>query len=438
EIDSPGGYLLASTNLADTIADLDPKKILTVAYIPKMALSGAAIIALGCDRIYMGPDAQTGDAGPIEMGEGGQFQHAPEKIVSVLATTLGSLARKKNRPVALAMAMADKKLEVFQVTHPETGAVWYMSQQEIDNDKIEWQKGPIVLETSGDLFFTVTGDRAHELKLAERPVQDWDELKAELRIPPDMTLVPMEMTWVDILVDLLKSPLVTGLLFVLGGFLIFLELHFMTGLLGILSALCFSLFFWSRFLGGTAGWLEVILFLLGIGCIVIEIFVIPGFGVFGVSGGLLLLSALILAGHTFQDFNTLPNSDSDLTVVSLMMRTLTLSIVSVLVLALVMNRYLPHMPVFNKMILTPPGLRDQTDEAAPKLRPEFSTADSTEARNLSLLGEQGVTLSVLRPAGKAQVGDHFLDVVSDGPFIEKQRTITVVEVNGNRIVVREA
>ena len=165
---------------------------------------------------------------------------------------------------------------------------------------------------------------------------------------------------------------------------------------------------------------------------------IPGFGVFGVSGGLLLLSALILAGHTFQDFNTLPNSDSDLTVVSLMMRTLTLSIVSVLVLALVMNRYLPHMPVFNKMILTPPGLRDQTDEAAPKLRPEFSTADSTEARNLSLLGEQGVTLSVLRPAGKAQVGDHFLDVVSDGPFIEKQRTITVVEVNGNRIVVREA
>jgi membrane-bound serine protease (ClpP class) len=437
EIDSPGGYLLASTNLANTIAELDPKNILTVAYIPEMALSGAAIIALGCDRIYMGFDAQTGDAGPIEMGKGGQFQHAPEKIVSVLTKTLGSLARKKNRPVALAMAMADKELEVFQVTHPETGSVWYMSQVEIDNDKIEWQKGPIVPETSGDLFFTVTGDRAHELNLAERPVQDWDELKDELRIPPEMKLVPMGPTWVDTLVFYLRSPGMTVLLFVVGGLCIYLELHFMTGLLGIISALCFSLFFWSRFLGGTAGWLEVILFLLGLVCIVLEIFVIPGFGVFGVSGGLLLLSALILAGHTFRDFNTLPNSASDLTEMSRMMGTLTASIVSVLALALVMNRYLPHMPVFNKIILTPPGLGDQTDEAAPKIRPEFSTADSTEARNLSLLGEQGETLSVLRPAGKAQVGDYFIDVVSDGPFIEKGRTITIVEVSGNRIVVRE-
>ncbi|MCH7688264.1 MAG: hypothetical protein IH899_16540 [Planctomycetes bacterium] len=282
----------------------------------------------------------------------------------------------------------------------------------------------------------MTGDRAHELNLAERPVQDWDELKAELRIPPDMKLVPMGPTWVDTLVFYLRSPGMTLFLFVVGGLCIYLELHFMTGLLGIISALCFSLFFWSRFLGGTAGWLEVILFLLGIGCIVLEIFVIPGFGVFGVSGGLLLLSALILAGHTFRDFNTL-NADSDLTEMSRMMGTLTVSIVSVLALALVMNRYLPHMPVFNKMILTPPGFGDQTDEAAPKLRPEFSTADSTEARNLSLLGEQGITFSVLRPAGKAQVGEHFIDVVSDGPFIEKGRTITVVEVSGNRIVVRE-
>lgn len=251
-----------------------------------------------------------------------------------------------------------------------------------------------------------------------------------------MKLIPMGPTWVDTLVFYLRSPGMTVFLFVVGGLCIYLELHFMTGLLGIISALCFSLFFWSRFLGGTAGWLEVILFLLGLACIVIEIFVIPGFGVFGVSGGLLMLSALILAGHTFRDFNTL-NPGSDLTEMSHMMGTLTASIVSVLALALVMNRYLPHMPVFNKMILTPPGFGDQTDEFSPKLRPEFSTAGSTESRSLSLLGEQGITFSVLRPAGKAQVGEHFIDVVSDGPFIEKGRTITVVEVSGNRIVVRE-
>ena len=63
------------------------------------------------------------------------------------------------------------------------------------------------------------------------------------------------------------------------GFIcIYVELHLMTGALSIVAALCFALFFWSHFLGGTAGWLEVVLFLIGAVCLALEIFVIPGFG----------------------------------------------------------------------------------------------------------------------------------------------------------------
>ena len=57
EVDSPGGELLASTNLANSIAELESRHVRTVAYVPKMALSGAAIVSLGCDEIYMQPDA---------------------------------------------------------------------------------------------------------------------------------------------------------------------------------------------------------------------------------------------------------------------------------------------------------------------------------------------------------------------------------------------
>jgi len=77
-IDSPGGYVTSSENLARAIAELDPKKVRSIAFIPNKALSGAAIIALGCDEIYMNSGARLGDAEPIEITTGQQYEHVPE------------------------------------------------------------------------------------------------------------------------------------------------------------------------------------------------------------------------------------------------------------------------------------------------------------------------------------------------------------------------
>src|SRR5690606_29522877 len=71
------------------------------------------------------------------------------------------------------------------------------------------------------------------------------------------------------------------------------------GLGGFIAGVCFLLFFWNRFFEGTAGWLEVFLFIGGICCVLIEIFILPGVAVFGLGGGLLILSSLILASQTF-------------------------------------------------------------------------------------------------------------------------------------------
>jgi membrane-bound serine protease (ClpP class) len=436
EIDSPGGHLGPSLNLANTILDLESKNVRTVAYVPKMALSGAAMISLGCDDIYMHPDAQIGDAGPIELREGGQFHHVDAKMLSPIRESLKSLAEKKGRPPAIAEAMADKDLLVYQVTHRETGRTWYMTEHELHAANEDWIKGQVVPESRKNNLLTVNGRRAAELQLARPPVEDLEELKLRLELPPQTDLTAAAQTWVDTLVFILNSDGMTFLMFVAGAACIYLELYTMTGFFGIISALCFSLFFWSRFLGGTAGWLEVVLFLLGLTLIMLEIFVIPGFGVFGVSGGLMVIASIILASQTFSSLEP-SRAIEDMTGT---LGTFGASILTVIVLAIALSRYLPQMPILRHMVLAPPGAELDENPDEPRLRPEFSASSSSSGmfgQNQDLLGMQGTAASMLRPAGKAQIDGRFLDVVSDGSYIQQGSKIEVISASGNRIVVKQ-
>ncbi|MEX1098525.1 MAG: NfeD family protein [Planctomycetales bacterium] len=430
EIDSPGGFLITSKQLANTIADLEAKDVRTVAYIPREAKSGAAMIALACDEIYLNPRATFGDAAPIEVRPGQAAENVPHKVLSDLRETLESLAKRKNRPPALAEAMADKDLVVYQVTHAKTGRVWYMSEHEIENSNNEWTKGQSVWEARPGFVLTVDGVRAHELKLAEPPVADIDELKQRVGVPAEVELLPVKRNWMDDLIFWLNTYQAMFLLVFLGIVFIYLELHLTTGLLGILSVLCFSLFFWSRFMGGTAGLLELILFLIGLGCLAMEIFVVPGFGVFGVSGGLLVVASIVMASQTFGNLEP----DADFSTLSRTMGTLGASVLSVIVVAAFASRFLPHMPVFSRMVLQPPG-GDAYHADGPRLRPELTGEGSPRK---ALLGKAGTAVSALRPAGKAQIGENYVDVVSDGPFIPQGTPVEVVAVRGNLVVVREA
>ncbi|MSR59206.1 MAG: hypothetical protein EXS05_16445 [Planctomycetaceae bacterium] len=434
EIDSPGGHLVSSLNLANAIAALHEHKVRTVAFIPDKAVSGAAIIALGCDEIYLTPQGTIGDAGPIEIRPGQVIERAPEKVLSFLREQLKTLAERKQRPPALAMAMADKDLKVYKVTNRDDGQVSYMTENDIHEANGQWITGLQVPESGDDRLLFVDGRRAHDLHLAEPPVKDFDELKSRLGIPQDANIMVSKRTWVDTLIFVLNSSGMTMLLIAIGILCIYFELHFPSGLFGIMSCVCFGLFFWSHFLGGTAGWLEVVLFLLGAGCLAIEFFVLPGFGVFGVSGMILCLFSLIMASQTF----IIPASTEDMREMAKSVGTLSGAIVGTLVLATLISRYLPSLPLFNEMILTPPGGDGNSFE--PRLRPELAGMGSLNPvleRDRTLVGKPGTALTILRPAGKAQIGDEFVDVVSEGPFISIGRPIEVVAVSGNRVVVRE-
>ena len=433
DIDSPGGFLHTSEELALAISDLDPKKVTTVAWIRNDAISGAAVTALGCDHIVMHPEAKLGDAGVIqETAKGGAFERAEEKIVSPFLQFMADLAKRKNRPVALLQAMVDKDLEVFVVTNRESGQVTYMSQFEIDAANDEWVKGNLVPESREGMLLTLNGQRANELGLGDAPCEDMDELRLRFGISDGDPLVVAKRTWVDTFVWFLNTQFGAFLLIFLAVICIYIELHVPSGFFGITAAVLFSLYFWSRFLGGTAGTLELILFLLGIGLLAMEIFVIPGFGVFGVSGILLMLASLVMASHTFSGMTAGESFDASLRSLG----SLAGALATVVVVAILLNQFLPSIPFLNKLILTPPGYA-AAGSGAPILK--ASLAASAGPLNLVVSpGELGTAASVLRPSGKGMFGDRFVDVVSDGGYIDHGTQIEVIRVAGNRIIVRPA
>ncbi len=432
QVQSPGGYLLSGENLANRIIEVREQKVRTIAFIPDHAYSAAAIVALACDEIYILPNARIGDAGPMEIKEGGQFERVPEKILSPLRQRLKSLGEAKGRPPALLQAMSDKDLDVYEVTNRDNGRIWYMSDEEIHRSNGEWIKGRVVPETQNDLLLTVTGDRAVELKLATATVSDLDDLQSRLGLPEGTKLAGVERTWIDTMIFLLASPSVAGFLLFLGIMFLYIEAHFFTGFFGILSALCFAVFFWGKFLGGTAGWLEVIVFLLGLTLLLLEIFVIPGFGVFGISGILLLLASLVMAFQTFGNYEV----GSDWYNLLSTAGTLSGTLAAVIVSGASLSHMLPQMAFFSGMILNPDM---NTATNGPRLRPDLSGELSTNASGIGphLVGLRGTAQTLLRPSGKAMIDGHIYDVVSEGGFIQHAAEIEVIQVRGNRISVRE-
>lgn len=426
-IDSPGGRVDSSLEIANKIKDV--KGARTVAYIADHALSGASFVALACDEIYMAGDATMGDAGPI-FAPGAQFEHAPEKVVSWVAERLSTIAESKGRPPALAEAMVDRNLVVYQARNTQSGETRYLSEQDIQNsgNPQQWKKVKVV--THEDRFLTLNGRDAKEYGLADEVVESEQELWTRLGLesaPPTFG-----RTTVDDLVYVLNWPGTSFLLILLGVTLLYVELNIPgITLAGVGSFLCFLLFFWSHILGGTAGALEVVLFLAGVGLLAIEIFVIPGFGVTGVSGILCVLASIILASQTF----IIPETPFEMKSMITSAGTTVGALLSFVVVAIILSRFLPSLPFLSGMVLKPPS----ADEVAPALTRSEGLPGPTGSTSPSegLLDKEGTAYTDLRPAGKARFGGEFLDVVAEGSFVAEGSRIRVIEVTGNRIVVKQ-
>jgi membrane-bound serine protease (ClpP class) len=283
-----------------------------------------------------------------------------------------------------------------------------------------------VFESRADKFLTVNGTRAVELGLANEMVDNLDDVRE--RFGWTGNLLVLKPNVVDTTVFILNLPLVTFVLLIVGLVALYVEASAPgISIGGLIALLCFALFFWSRFLGGTSGWLEVVLFVSGVMFVLAEIYLIPGFGVAGVSGFLLMVAGMLLAS---QDF-VIPNSTRQVGTLLTTGAVLAGSAIVFVVIAITLTRYLGDIPILNRLALKPPSADQETvafdrDKNAPAETKDYVVA----------VGDWGVAESTLRPAGKAAFGDQYLDVVADGSFIDKGQQVRVIEISGNRVVVR--
>ncbi|MCA9264205.1 MAG: hypothetical protein KDA60_10175 [Planctomycetales bacterium] len=423
EIDSPGGYASCSVNMADALNDVDWAR--TIAFVPREALSGAAIMSLGCREIVMSPTARMGDAGPIFQGEDALFRHAPEKIRSHLVRQVRDLAEAHGRPPALAEAMVDMDLVVYRVLDTKTGEVHYMSDPELDSLPAAeaWEKQNPVQESRAGLFLEVNGVRAVELGLADGLSPSRVALFDQLNVDGQAVSI-LETTWVDTTVMVLNWWPVTALLFLVGIVALYIELSAPgTGVGGLIAGLCFAIFFWSRFLGGTAGWLELVLFGAGVVFLAVELFVLPGFGIAGLSGLALMFCSLVMASQRFAPTDGLSVTHL-LNSVAIILVTACVGVI----LMFVMTHNLGSMPFLSRLTLGPPAETQHHSTIATAFAGQGITVE---------VGEEGVADSPLRPAGRGRFGDDYHDVVSDGAYIPAGQPIRVTRIRENRIEVRE-
>ncbi|MGZ3414289.1 MAG: NfeD family protein, partial [Isosphaeraceae bacterium] len=237
--------------------------------------------------------------------------------------------------------------------------------------------------------------------------------------------------WVDSLVTVLTDPYVSWLLLFVGLFMLVIELKLPgIGLPAITSALAFLLFFWSHYLSGTADQLEIILFLVGMVCLALELFVFPGFGIFGMSGILLMLCSIVMASHTF----VWPTQEYEYREMGYTLIQLTLALVAVAAGAVVLARYLPSLPFLSRLVLKPEPwtVVEYADPSGPLAKPSLEGYDSLAF----LVGETGRTTSPLRPTGKARFGNLLIDVTADGFYVETDSLVEVVDVQGTRVIVK--
>jgi membrane-bound ClpP family serine protease len=414
-IDSPGGSLIDSMNLVTYLAQLDPSTVRTVAYVPGEARADAALIAMACDQLVIGPDATLGGPGAAEF--------SPEDLQLAAEMLRQALGEKKNRSWSLPAALVDGRLRVFRYTHQPDGAIGYFSTDERQqrDDPAAWTQGEEV--TKADQPLQLSGERARELGLARHVAGSIAGLRQIYGLEHELT--PAEPGWAQFLIDALAAPAVAWMLLLIGGAALYAELQSPgIGVGAFVALVCFVLYFWSKHLDGTAGWLEVLLFVTGVACILLELFVLPGTAIFGLGGGLLIIVSLVLASQTF----IVPHNEYQISQLQNSLLGLVGVGIGIVAAAMLMHRYLPHAPFFSNVMLEPPSGAELEDLEHREAIVELD----------HLLGRYGHATTQLTPSGKARFGSELVDVIADGEVIGRGAEVVVVEVQGNRVVVRTA
>jgi membrane-bound ClpP family serine protease len=439
ELDCGGGDLhegaQVALDLAEFLRNLSDEDeqgrfpVTSIAYIPKNAPDAATIIALGCTEIVMEKGAKIGDFEKVCRRDG---QDVPPESYQMLRESMADLAAKQGYSPLLVRGMLDRRLWIYEVRSVKGRSERKLiTKEELDADRAgphEWGHEALVKKggATGE-FLTLTAERAKDLDLVREVVDDRSHLA---RIYHLDNIRDAKFDFLYQLAAFLQNPIVSIFLIMIGITCLILELK-MPGvsLPGVIAAICFVLYFWaqSRQLSGQIITLAILLFILGLLLLALEVFVIPGFGVPGISGVVLILLSLGLA-----TLEKKPETTQEWVSFGQTMGAVGISLIGAIMMAFVLAWYLPSMPLANRLVLKPPSEVRENEEGEGE-----PVADSLHPDLAALLGAIGVAATTLRPSGIARFGDAFVDVVSEGSYVDAGTRVQVIEIEGNRIVVKE-
>ncbi|WP_246314810.1 NfeD family protein [Paenibacillus foliorum] len=375
DIDTLGGRVDSAEEIGEMIRS---SKVPTLAYVHGKAVSAGSYIALNATKIAMEPGSSIGAAAVVDI-TGNEIESV--KVIAHWSSEMRAAAELRGRNPQIAEAMVDKNVgaEMPQLTRSVP-------------------KGQLV---------SLTAEEAIKVGYAEVIAKDIDEA---IRFVggTDHPVLHIDPTPAEKFARFITQPWISMLLLFIGIAGVLIELFVPGfGIPGIVGLIGFGLYFFGNYLSGFAGVEDIALFVIGVVLLIIEIFV-SSFGIIGILGIACLFSSVIMAANNTKQ------------------AALNLSIATVLAIIVVaiIIKYFKHRGVWNRFILRE-KLTTEQGFTSSKIRTD-------------LLGKSGLSVTPLRPAGTILVADERVDVVTTGEFIPVNTQVVVVQVEGSRIVVREA
>ena len=388
ELNTFGGELDAADKIRTLLLNTP---VTTMVFINNNAASAGALISIACDSIYMRPGASIGAASVVN--QSGEIM--PDKYQSYMRSMMRTTAEHNGRNPDVAQAMVDPDVEVPGIS----------------------EKGKVL---------TFTSEEALKNDFCESVAENVDEVLQSAGFD-SYSITEQELSFIDKIINFLVNPVVSGILImcIVGG--IYFELQAPgLGLPIIIAITAALLFFAPHYLEGLAAHWEILLFIAGLVLLMLEFFVIPGFGVAGVSGIVLIVASLILTLVFNVGFHF--SFDPDFNV------SAHISKMSILVLVSMLCGFFLSLWLGKKLILAETrfgslALRTKLDSDK-----GFNSQDLTHNR---YVGMEGTAQSILRPSGKIVVDGEVLDATAEHGFIEKGDRVIVTRFENAQLFVKK-
>jgi membrane-bound serine protease (ClpP class) len=379
KINTFGGRVDAATQIKDAIINSPVK---TIAFIDKRAISAGALISLSCDEIVMVPGASIGATTVVD--QSGQKQS--EKNQSYMRAEMRATAERTGRRTDIAEGMVDETVVVEGL---------------VDSTKL----------------ITLTSEEALKYGIADSVISDFSSLLEAYDLQ-DAVVVSLDSNWAEDFIRFLNNPIITSILLMVALVGMFTEIKTPGwGLPGTAAVVALALFFGAGYILELASIIEIIIFIAGVILLITEVFLVPGFGIFGAVGIVLVIGSLFLG--LISDF-PLVNWEM------IQMATIQLAVAFILAIIVIylLLKNLPKTQIWNKLVL--------------QRNIDAGSGYTSDVKLKELLGKKGKALTDLRPSGTAIIENSRIDVVTGGEYITKGTKVVVIDEEGSKIVVEKS